>query len=34
VLIEAGPRLAPLSGYLDLLLDTREPPATLDRLLG
>jgi geranylgeranyl diphosphate synthase type II len=34
VLIEAGPRLAPLSGYLDLLLETREAPATLDRLSG
>jgi geranylgeranyl diphosphate synthase type II len=34
VLTEAGQRLAPLSGYLDLLLETRESPAKLDRLLG
>lgn len=31
---KAGPRLAPLAGYLDILLETREPPAEMDRLLG
>ncbi|MHB8284461.1 MAG: polyprenyl synthetase family protein [Caulobacteraceae bacterium] len=33
-LAAAGPRLAPLSAYLDILLETREPPAEMDRLLG
>ena len=33
-LADAGARLAPLSGYLDILLETREPPAEMDRLLG
>jgi geranylgeranyl diphosphate synthase type II len=34
VLAQASARLAPLAGYLDLLLEAREPPAEMDRLLG
>jgi geranylgeranyl diphosphate synthase type II len=34
VLADGGPRLAPLGAYLDVLLETREPPAEMDRLLG
>jgi geranylgeranyl diphosphate synthase type II len=33
-LASAGPRLAPLGGYLDILLETRETPAEMDRRLG
>jgi geranylgeranyl diphosphate synthase type II len=34
VLAGAGPRLAPLGGYLDVLLETREPSTEMDRRLG